>query len=232
MADSKTSGLPAVASVTDAQEFPVNDGGTSRKATALQIKTYAGVSGLATAGGGTALADNKAVRGDGTTGIQGSLLEIADDGALATAASKSLSFGTTASDVQVRGNSAAGTIDSRTGDNSAWKGLRAERIRALDAADATKIDIQESEGVTLSNNRAVGWSANTNAEDVMSAKLEYGAAAGVIKLTDCFLLPERASAPAAVANSVVVYAIDNGAGKTQLMAIFPTGAAVQLAIEP
>lgn len=40
MADSKTSALPAVASVADAQEFPVNDAGTSKKATAAQIKTY------------------------------------------------------------------------------------------------------------------------------------------------------------------------------------------------
>lgn len=40
MADAKTSALPAVASVVDAQEFPVNDGGTSKKATAAQVRTY------------------------------------------------------------------------------------------------------------------------------------------------------------------------------------------------
>lgn len=34
------------------------------------------------------------------------------------------------------------------------------------------------------------------------------------------------------ANSVVIYAVDNGAGKTQLMAKFATGAAQQIAIEP
>lgn len=39
-----------------------------------------GVSGLTAANGGTALADNKVVRGDGTTGIQGSLLDITDAG--------------------------------------------------------------------------------------------------------------------------------------------------------
>lgn len=38
------------------------------------------------------------------------------------------------------------------------------------------------------------------------------------------------SAPAA--NSVVIYLVDNGAGKTQLMALFPTGVAQQIAIEP
>jgi hypothetical protein len=41
------------------------------------------------------------------------------------------------------------------------------------------------------------------------------------------------TAPAApTANRVRIYAQDNGAGKTQLMALFATGAAVQIAIEP
>lgn len=40
----------------------------------------AGVSGLTTADGGTAIADNKVVRGDGATGIQGSPLDITDAG--------------------------------------------------------------------------------------------------------------------------------------------------------
>ena len=38
------------------------------------------------------------------------------------------------------------------------------------------------------------------------------------------------SAPAT--NSVRIYAEDNGAGKTRLMALFATGSAVQIAIEP
>ena len=41
------------------------------------------------------------------------------------------------------------------------------------------------------------------------------------------------TAPAAPAtNSVRIYAEDNGAGKTRLMALFATGSAVQIAIEP
>ncbi len=46
-------------------------------------------------------------------------------------------------------------------------------------------------------------------------------------------LTERASAPSAPgADAVRIYAIDNGAGKTQLMALFSSGAAQQLAIQP
>jgi len=44
---------------------------------------------------------------------------------------------------------------------------------------------------------------------------------------------EQASEPAApAANGFVIYAVDNGSGKTKLMAKFATGAAQQLAIEP
>jgi hypothetical protein len=41
------------------------------------------------------------------------------------------------------------------------------------------------------------------------------------------------TAPAApAANTARIFVQDNGAGKTQLMVIFPTGAAQQIAIEP
>jgi hypothetical protein len=51
----------------------------------------------------------------------------------------------------------------------------------------------------------------------------YGAATEMWEMT----------APAApAANGVRIYAVDNGSGKTQLMAIFATGAAQQIAIEP
>lgn len=45
----------------------------------------AGVSGLSTANGGTALADNTIVRGDGTTGIQGSAATMSDAGVITAA---------------------------------------------------------------------------------------------------------------------------------------------------
>jgi hypothetical protein len=45
-------------------------------------------------------------------------------------------------------------------------------------------------------------------------------------------LLESATAPAPVPNAVVLYAEDNGSGKTRLMARFGTGAAQQVAIEP
>jgi len=48
-----------------------------------------------------------------------------------------------------------------------------------------------------------------------------------------FVQMSEMTAPAApAANNVVIYAVDNGSGKTQLMALFATGAAQQIAIEP
>lgn len=43
MADTKVSGLPAVSSVVSGAEFPCNDVGTSRKATAAQMQLFMGV---------------------------------------------------------------------------------------------------------------------------------------------------------------------------------------------
>jgi hypothetical protein len=79
MADSKTSALPAVASVVDAQEFPVNDGGVSKKATAAQIKTYANAGLIA---GSTGATDNAVLRADGAGGAtaQASAVTIDDTG--------------------------------------------------------------------------------------------------------------------------------------------------------
>lgn len=46
------------------------------------------------------------------------------------------------------------------------------------------------------------------------------------------MLAERSAPGTPPANNVVIYAEDDGAGKTRLMALFPTGAAQQIAIEP
>lgn len=59
-----------------------------------------------------------------------------------------------------------------------------------------------------------------------------GVAGGVL-IPAAFLQMTEMTAPAAGAtNAVRIYAEDNGAGKTRLMALFATGAAQQIAIEP
>ncbi len=63
-------------------------------------------------------------------------------------------------------------------------------------------------------------------------------AAGIFAFTNgssggaAYELTEQTAPAAGAANTVRVYAQDNGAGKTQLMALFNSGAAQQIAIEP
>lgn len=47
-----------------------------------------------------------------------------------------------------------------------------------------------------------------------------------------FEMTEQTAPAAPSANGVRIYAVDNGAGKTQLMALFSSGAAQQIAIQP
>jgi hypothetical protein len=57
--------------------------------------------------------------------------------------------------------------------------------------------------------------------------------AGGVSIASNFIEAQEMTAPSApAANKVRIYAEDNGSGKTRLMAIFPTGAAQQIAIEP
>ena len=61
------------------------------------------------------------------------------------------------------------------------------------------------------------------------AKLQV---AGSISATDYIAGAEQTPPSAPAANGYRIFAQDNGAGKTQLMVIFATGAAQQIAIEP
>jgi hypothetical protein len=61
--------------------------------------------------------------------------------------------------------------------------------------------------------------------------LELDGSESQLHLTDTAIKFRERSAPDAVANTAIMWAEDNGAGKTRLMVQFPTGAAVQLAIE-
>lgn len=63
------------------------------------------------------------------------------------------------------------------------------------------------------------------------------AAAGIFAMASnsggaALQLTEMTAPSAGATNTVRLYAEDNGSGKTRLMALFPTGAAVQIAIEP
>lgn len=71
-------------------------------------------------------------------------------------------------------------------------------------------------------------STTTGNVDLGTSSLEWGN----LFLQDFARFGEMGSAPSGVANKAILFAEDNGAGKTRLMVQFGTGAAQQVAIEP
>lgn len=85
-------------------------------------------------------------------------------------------------------------------------------------------------GVTVSDNVKFGWRSG----DISLQRV----GAGVLALTNSgasgatLEFREQTAPSAPSTNNVRIYAEDNGSGKTRLMAVFATGAAQQIAIEP
>jgi hypothetical protein len=85
-----------------------------------------------------------------------------------------------------------------------------------------------------------GFTTNTTASSSSTiSSMIHRTAAGVIGIRGAtsttggvLNLLEQTAPSAPSANQVNIYAVDNGAGKTQLMALFQSGAAQQIAIEP
>jgi len=84
----------------------------------------------------------------------------------------------------------------------------------------------------------VRWSVSTAGHFLAFADNTYDiGATGATRPRNVFVagyheMTEMTAPAAPAANSVRIYAQDNGAGKTQLMALFATGVAQQIAIEP
>lgn len=94
--------------------------------------------------------------------------------------------------------------------------------------------------VCVQSGISYGWAASST---TANATLDTGVsrkAAGIVSFDTStngdglasLHLSERTAPSAPAANGVYIYAVDNGAGKTQLMALFSSGAAQQIAIQP
>jgi len=107
---------------------------------------------------------------------------------------------------------ADGATALETPENSIYIGTH---CRGKDDSDSNSIVI---------GYQAIGLGANTTVIGNTSTKLT-ALPGGAVQLSEM-------TAPTGAANKATIYAVDNGAGKTQLMVIFGSGSAVQLAIEP
>jgi hypothetical protein len=91
--------------------------------------------------------------------------------------------------------------------------------------------------MTMRSTGQYRWSSTVDATAAIDAGLARDAA-NIIRVTNgstgggAMQLTEMTAPAAPAADNVRIYAEDDGAGKTRLMARFATGAAVQLAIEP
>lgn len=108
-------------------------------------------------------------------------------------------------------------------------------IAVFDSGFSTGYFAAGSNGAVVSGTRHIGFAATVSATpDIAFTR----SAAGVVVVTNgstgagSMELIEQTAPSAPSADRVRIYAQDNGAGKTQLMALFSSGAAQQIAIQP
>ena len=141
----------------------------------------------------------------------------------------------------LRANTSGGTLEFGTASTDRWRMdasghflAIADNLYDIGASGATRPrnvfiggSIVVGDGGRISRQSAFGGILfNSN----NSVEFASGATPVIFNGAQDFVEMTAPAAPAA--NSVRIYAVDNGSGKTQLMARFATGAAQQIAIEP
>lgn len=118
------------------------------------------------------------------------------------------------------------------GETNAYPALKNNggELQVRDGADGGYMNLRAS--TILSDNNIVAGASLYVGGNAATDTLFSRAAATIIAVTSTFEFTEVSAPVAPAANKVRLYAVDNGAGKTQLMAIFSSGAAQQVAIEP
>jgi uncharacterized lipoprotein NlpE involved in copper resistance len=113
------------------------------------------------------------------------------------------------------------------------------RSMEIDSAYQLALYARSGAGMYFSTNGTFRWYFDGAAGHLLAyADNTYDiGASGATRPRNLFLgsyaqLSEMTAPAAPAANGVRIYAVDNGSGKTQLMALFATGAAQQIAIEP
>ena len=132
-----------------------------------------------------------------------------------------------------------GELQFRAADDSGDAWIAAAFVRAPTGA-APKAALNrgvgtKSLGLQLASDMGLGWGSGVTSETSPDLEMDR-IAAGVLGLTNAStggaaLQLKQMTAPAGATAAARLFTQDNGAGKTQLMVIFPTGTAIQLAIE-
>lgn len=113
------------------------------------------------------------------------------------------------------------------------------RFAATDAGSFSYLTlvVASNPALRMRSGGMLEWASGSDAGGTANTRID-SPAAGIIRFQapsttgEALELHEMTAPSAGGANTVRIYAEDNGAGKTRLMALFSTGAAQQIAIEP
>lgn len=205
---------------------------------------YPGGSSGGGLGGSLGATDNAILRADGTGGAtaQGSSVTISDTGVIVTgdgsAAAPIIQLGSVAGNGLFGDSSRLAAIAGNQGDAVFRVGTTGEGTGGVGLYISNNQVIELNlGGFTQAANRPINWSNSNTAVSTKDTGLSR-AAAGIVKITNgstgagLLQFEETTDPTAPAANNAILYAKDNGAGKTQIVARFPTGAIQVLATEP
>jgi len=221
MADTKISALSAATALAGTEVIPVVQGGVTVKATPVQMAAYMNLVVEST----NVLAQRNGTNAQSFLGYN----------TYTDASNYERGFFRFSSNVLQIGAEAAGTGTARSIriGNPGSVGSASPTITIDPAASATG----GTQSVVLSVKGNTGFEFNsfnnTNIGNGSGSTTLRASASGGVVVATTFQQFDEVTAPSSPAtNKVRIYAEDNGSGKTRLMALFPTGAAVQIAIEP
>ena len=143
------------------------------------------------------------------------------------------SSSTVGTTVAVGSNSLRGAVD---GLQNVAVGHNAGRYFGEGSSDVTSPDQSifigydaRPETATGDNEIVIGYQGRGNGNDTTTLG---NSSTTHTYIAGSWVLDEQGSPPTGAADKAIIFAEDNGTGKTRLMVQFPTGTAVQLAIEP
>ncbi len=244
MADTKISALSAGTALAGTEEIPGVQSAATVKFTPAQIRTYVqGNMTAATIATGTITSSTPAVDvtqtwNSGATVFTGIKLNVTNTASNSSSLLQDWQVGGTS----VANMSVGGMMSVRTGGyNSPGLRFGTSGTNGIYYSGGFLFQIGASGVLALTSSSlelkgtTLGFGASGGGNDGLLSRVGAGvigvrgastSAGGALN----FLEQTAPSAPAS--NQVVLYAEDNGSGKTRLMALFPTGAAQQVAIEP
>ena len=241
MADAKLTALTAASALAGADLYYISQGGVSKKATHNQLLTLVGTTYVPLAGGtmtgalriSTLYTDASNYERLTLTGVAGTSVNITAE-----------TLGTGGDNLDlVLTPAGAGTVKTSVfAAQVLYAGIPGVTVPVV-------LSYNGNIGLSMGDTSRVSWSSNSEGQTAADTGFARNAA-GIVEVnngtagtwrdlklrnliqTEYTELTEMTAPAAPATNGVRIFAQDNGAGKTQLMVQFATGAAQEIKIEP